>query len=84
MIAEAHKVDPRAEAPPSSRDEELARATAVLRSAEAAHRKAEEEKEVLENTQSWKKSEIDALRKQMEAELSVLMAESPSPEKHEG
>jgi hypothetical protein len=81
MIAAAHKVDPRKKAPPSSQDDELARATSMLASAEAAHRKAEEAKQDLEDTQSWKKSELDALRKQMEAELSDFMSEDAASPK---
>jgi CRP-like cAMP-binding protein len=80
MIAAAHKVDPRTAAP-SAQDDELARATAMLAAAEAAHKKAEEAKQDLEDTQSWKKSELDALRQQMEAELSDFMIENPSPSK---
>ncbi|GMQ76240.1 MAG: hypothetical protein BMS9Abin01_1509 [Gammaproteobacteria bacterium] len=81
MIAAAHKVDPRRPAASSSREDELARANALLADAEVAHRKAEEAKQDLEDTQSWKKSELDALRKQMESELSDFMTENPTPGK---
>ncbi|MCK5363718.1 MAG: hypothetical protein KAR22_12150, partial [Gammaproteobacteria bacterium] len=79
MIAAAHKVDPRTKAAPSTEDSELARANALLAAAEAAHRDAEEAKKDLEDTQSWKKSELDALRKQMESELTDFMNENPAP-----
>ena len=81
MIAAAHKVDPRTKAAPSSQDDELARANSLLAAAEAAHRQAEDAKQDLEDTQSWKKSELDSLRKQMEAELSDFMNENPAPKK---
>ena len=81
MIAAAHKVDPRATAASSAPEDELTRANSLLAAAEAAHRKAEEAKQDLEDTQSWKKSELDALRKQMEAELSDFMVENPTPGK---
>ena len=81
MIAAAHKVDPRAKAASSAPEDELTRANSLLAAAEAAHRKAEEAKQDLEDTQSWKKSELDALRKQMEAELSDFMDENPTPGK---
>jgi hypothetical protein len=81
MIAASHKVDPRTKAAAPSQDGELARANSLLAAAEAAHRKAEEAKQDLEDTQSWKKSELDALRKQMEAELSDFMNENPTPKK---
>lgn len=79
MIAAAHKVDPRPKPAQSGQNDELARANSLLAAAEAAHRKAEEAKQDLEDTQSWKKSELDALRKQMEAELSDFMNENPTP-----
>ena len=81
MITVAHKVDPRRSAASPTREDELARANSLLAAAEAAHRKAEEAKQDLEDTQSWKKSELDALRKQMEAELSDFMTENPTPRK---
>ena len=81
MIAAAHKVDPRAKVSSNGQDDELARATSLLASAEAAHRQAEEAKRDLEDTQSWKKSELDALRKQMESELNDFMVENPTPTK---
>ena len=62
-------------------DDELARANAMLAAAEAAHKKAEQAKQDLEDTQSWKKSELDALRQQMEAELADFMVENPTPDK---
>ena len=79
MIAAAHKVDPRDRAAPSAEDSELARANALLAAAEVAHRNAEEAKKDLEDTQSWKKSELDALRKQMESELTDFMNDNPAP-----
>jgi CRP-like cAMP-binding protein len=79
MIAASHKVDPRSQSGAAGQDDELARANSLLAAAEAAHRKAEEAKQDLEDTQSWKKSELDALRKQMEAELSDFMNENPAP-----
>ncbi|MCK5362825.1 MAG: hypothetical protein KAR22_07660, partial [Gammaproteobacteria bacterium] len=81
MIAAAHKVDPRDPAASSSSEDELTRANSLLAAAEAAHRKAEEAKQDLEDTQSWKKSELDALRKQMESELSEFMDDNPTPGK---
>lgn len=78
MIAAAHKVEPRGPAASSAPEDELTRANSLLAAAEAAHRKAEEAKQDLEDTQSWKKSELDALRKQMEAELSEFMVENPT------
>ena len=78
IIAAAHKVDPRGPAASSAPEDELTRANSLLAAAEAAHRKAEEAKQDLEDTQSWKKSELDALRKQMEAELSEFMVENPT------
>lgn len=79
MIAAAHKVDPRGPATLSTQDDELTRANALLAAAEAAHRQAEQAKQDLEDTQSWKKSELEALRAQMEAELSDFMQENPTP-----
>jgi CRP-like cAMP-binding protein len=81
MIAAAHKVDPRGPAAWCAPEDELTRANSLLAAAEAAHHKAEEAKQDLEDTQSWKKSELDALRKQMEAELSEFMDENPTPGK---
>jgi CRP-like cAMP-binding protein len=81
MVASAYKVDPRGPAASSAPEDELTRANSLLAAAEAAHRQAEEAKQDLEDTQSWKKSEIDALRKQMEAELSDFMDENPTPGK---
>ena len=81
MIAVAHKVDPRDRAAPSTEESELARANSLLAAAEAAHRKAEEAKQDLEDTQSWKKSELDSLRKQMESELTDFMNDNPEPAK---
>ncbi|GMQ75320.1 MAG: hypothetical protein BMS9Abin01_0568 [Gammaproteobacteria bacterium] len=81
MNAAADKVEPRRPATPSAREDELARANALLAAAEAAHRNAEEAKQDLEDTQSWKKSELDALREQMESELSDFMADNPTPRK---
>jgi len=81
MIAASHKSDPRTKAAPRTQDDELARANSLLAAAEAAHLQAEEAKQDLEDTQSWKKSELDALRKQMEAELSDFMNENPTPKK---
>ena len=81
MIAAAHKVDPRDRAAPSTEESELARANSLLAAAEAAHRKAEEAKQDLEDTQSWKKSELDSLRKQMESELTDFMNDNPEPAK---
>lgn len=86
MITASHKVDPRSQQRNSGaprQDDELARANSLLAAAEAAHRKAEEAKQDLEDTQSWKKSELDALRKQMEAELSDFMNENPAPSKND-
>jgi hypothetical protein len=83
MITAAHKVDPRTPAAPSAPEDELSRANSLLAAAEAAHRQAEEAKQDLEDTQSWKKSELDALRKQMEAELSEFMDENPAPSKND-
>jgi len=82
MIKAAHKTDPRkAKVTPAPQDDELARANAMLAAAEAAHQKAEQAKQDLEDTQSWKKSELDSLRQQMEAELSEFMDENPTPKK---
>jgi CRP-like cAMP-binding protein len=81
MIAAAHKSDPRGPATMSSKDDELVRANAMLAAAEAAHKKAEQAKQDLEDTQSWKKSELDALRQQMEAELAEFKDENPTPTK---
>ena len=80
MIAAAHKVDPRsAAAKPPPQDDEVARANSLLQAAKSAHLKAEQAKQELEDTQSWKKSELEALRKQMEAELSDFMVETTPP-----
>jgi CRP-like cAMP-binding protein len=81
MIAAAHKVDPRGPAASCAPEDELTRANSLLAAAEAAHRQAEEAKQDLEDTQSWKKSELDALRKQMESELSDFLDENPTPGK---
>ncbi len=81
IIAAAHKVDPRAPAASFAPEDELTRANSLLAAAEAAHHKAEEAKQDLEDTQSWKKSELDSLRKQMEAELADFMDENPTPGK---
>lgn len=82
MIKAAHKTDPRkAKVTAAPQDDELARANAMLAAAEAAHQKAEQAKQDLEDTQSWKKSELDSLRQQMEAELSDFMDENPTPKK---
>ena len=80
-FAAAHNVDQRGPAVMFAPDDELIRANSMLAAAEAAHRKAEEAKQDLEDTQSWKKSELDALRKQMEAELTEFMDENPTPGK---
>ncbi len=81
LIATAHKEDPRGPATSSAQEDELARANSLLATAEAAHRRAEEAKQDLEDTQSWKKSELDALRKQMEVELSEFKVKNPTPSK---
>ena len=79
MTAAAHKADQRGPAVMFAPEDELMRANSMLAAAEAAHRKAEEAKQDLEDTQSWKKSELDALRKQMEAELTEFKDENPTP-----
>ncbi|MDX1431831.1 MAG: cyclic nucleotide-binding domain-containing protein [Gammaproteobacteria bacterium] len=81
MIAAQQKADARAKAA-SAQDDELARANAMLRAAEEAHRKAEQAQQDLEDTQSWKKSELDSLRAQMEAELAEFMIDNPTPDKN--
>ncbi len=55
----------------------------MLAAAEAAHRQAEQAQRDLEDTQSWKKSELEALRRQMESELADFMVENPTPAKND-
>ena len=77
IIAASSRAEERANF--ASLDAEVDRARAAYEAAEAAHRQAEEAQEDLEDTQRWKLSEIDAMRKQLEEELSEFRVENPTP-----